>query len=225
MRAPWIADDFGAIARTIGLPKAGGFVDRMEVEPGALVLDIACGTGNVTIPFARRGANVTGLDMTPHLLEEARARAAGEGLRIRFDEGFAERLPCPDASFDIVASMFGIMFSPFPEVVTSEMARVLKPGGRLALANWTPSGFSGKMAAAVGRHLPLAPPGAMSPHPLGRRSGRAEQAEAVARRCRNRRCPRHMGHFRDRSRRSRILHGERRPAPTHARTPRSGLLC
>jgi 2-polyprenyl-3-methyl-5-hydroxy-6-metoxy-1,4-benzoquinol methylase len=87
MRAPWIAGDFGAIAREIGAPEAERFVALIGLEPGARVLDIACGTGNVTIPLARRGARVTGLDMTPHLLEEARARAAREGLRIRFDAG------------------------------------------------------------------------------------------------------------------------------------------
>jgi ubiquinone/menaquinone biosynthesis C-methylase UbiE len=108
------------------------------------VLDIACGTGNVTIPLARRGAMVTGLDMMPHLLEEARARAAREGLRIRFDEGFAETLPYPDGSFDMLVSMFGIMFSPLQATVASEMARVLKPGGRLALANWTALALAGR---------------------------------------------------------------------------------
>ena len=97
MRAPWIAGDFGALAREIGAPEAEGFVARMGLELGARVLDIACGTGNVTIALARRGAMVTGLDMMPHLLEEARARAASEGLPIRFDEGFAETLPTQTA--------------------------------------------------------------------------------------------------------------------------------
>jgi ubiquinone/menaquinone biosynthesis C-methylase UbiE len=148
----------------MGVPEAEGFVARMELEPGARVLDIACGTGNVTIPLARRGAMVTGLDITPYLLEEARARAAREGLPIRFDEGFAETLPYPDGSFDVVVSMFGIMFSPLPATVASEMARVLRPGGRLALANWTSSGFSGKISAAVGRYLPPPPPGTVAPY-------------------------------------------------------------
>jgi SAM-dependent methyltransferase len=163
MRAPWIAGDFGAIAREMGVPEAEGFVARMELEPGARVLDVACGTGNVTIPLARRGATVTGLDMTPHLLEEARARAAREGLSIRFDEGFAETLPYPDGSFDVLVSMFGIMFSPFPATVASEMARVLRPGGRLALANWTPSSFAGKMQAVGGAHLTPPPQATVSP--------------------------------------------------------------
>jgi SAM-dependent methyltransferase len=101
--------------------------------------------------------------MTPHLLEEARARAAREGLGIRFDEGLAEMLPYPDGSFDLVVSMFGIMFSPLPVTVASEMARVLRPGGRLVLANWTPSGFTGKMGALAGRYLPPPPQGTISP--------------------------------------------------------------
>jgi SAM-dependent methyltransferase len=163
MRAPWIAGDFAAIAGDIGASEAENFVARMELKPGARVLDIACGTGNVTIPLARRGAVVTGLDLMPHLLEEARARAAREGLPIRFDEGFAETLPYPDGSFDVLVSMFGIMFSPFPATVVAEMARVLRPGGRLALANWTQSGFNGEMSAVAGRYLPPPPQGTISP--------------------------------------------------------------
>jgi SAM-dependent methyltransferase len=95
MRAPWIAGSYGAIAREIGAPEAERFVARITLEPGARVLDIACGAGNVTVPLARWGAMVTGLDMTPHLLEEARARATREGLHISFDEGFAETLAAP----------------------------------------------------------------------------------------------------------------------------------
>jgi SAM-dependent methyltransferase len=100
--------------------------------------------------------------MTPALLQQARARAVREELPIRFDEGFAETLPYPDSSFDLLVSMFGIMFSPFPAIVVSEMARVLRPGGRIALASWTPSGFTGKMSAISARHLPP-PRGAISP--------------------------------------------------------------
>jgi SAM-dependent methyltransferase len=163
MLAPWIAGNCGAIAREIGAPEAERFAARLELEPGERVLDVACGTGNVTIPLARRGAIVTGLDMAPPLLEEARARASREGLSIRFDEGFAEALPYPDGSFDVLVSMFGVMFSPLPATVASEMARVLRPGGRLALANWTSAGFSGKMHAVAGRHFPPPPQGVISP--------------------------------------------------------------
>jgi len=162
MRAPWIAGDYGAIAEEIGAPEAESLVARLKLEPGARVLDIACGTGNVTLPLARTGAVVTGLDMTPPLLKQARARAVREGLPIRFDEGFAESLPYPDSSFDLLVSMFGVMFSPFPATVVSEMARVLRPGGRIALASWTSSGFTGKMSAISVRHLPP-PHGAISP--------------------------------------------------------------
>jgi len=164
MLAPWIAGDFGAIAREIGAPEAETFVARLELAPGARVLDLACGTGNVSIPLARRGAVVTGLDIAPNLLEEARERAAREGLPIRFDEGFAEMLPYPDGSFDVLVSMFGIMFSPLPDAVASEMARVLRPGGLLALANWTRSGLGGKLGAVTGRYLPPPPQRVIPPY-------------------------------------------------------------
>jgi len=131
MRAPWIAGDFGAMAREIGVTEAEGFVARMGLEPGARVLDIACGTGNVTIPLARRGARVTGLDMMPHLLEEARARADREGLRIRFDEGFAETLPYPDGSFDVLVSMI---------FHTRVFAQILKCAAEFSLADHLSAG-------------------------------------------------------------------------------------
>jgi ubiquinone/menaquinone biosynthesis C-methylase UbiE len=185
MRAPWLAGDFCAIAREMGAPEAESFVARMELEPGARVLDIACGTGNLTIPLARRGARATGLDMMPHLLKEARARAAREGLPIRFDEGFAETLPYPDGSFDVLVSMFGIMFSPLPATVVSEMARVLRPGGRLALANWTTSSFfGGKMSAVAGRYLPPPPPGTISPFLWGEEATVRDKLKRSAQRIR-----------------------------------------
>ncbi len=161
MRATWMAGDFGVIARTI----SGGaetFVTRLHVQPGARVLDVATGTGNLALPLARRGAIVTGLDIAPNLLVQARERAVAEGLAIVFDEGDAERLPYADASFDTVVTMFGAMFAPRPELVAAELARVLKPGGRLAMANWTPASFSGQMFAVGGRHVPP-PPGLPSP--------------------------------------------------------------
>jgi len=161
--AIWNAGDFGALARNFGISEAEDFVSRLELPPGVRVLDLACGTGNVTIPLARRGVSVIGLDMTPRLLEEARVRATHEGLQLDFDQGFVEALPYPDAAFEVVVSMFGIMFSPAPERVTEEIARVLRPAGRLAMANWTQDGFSGLMTALVGRHLPAPPPGALSP--------------------------------------------------------------
>ena len=118
MRATWMAGDFGVVARTI-TAGAAAFVDRLPVVAAMKALDVATGTGNVAIPLARKGADVTGVDIAPNLLEQARQRAAAEQLAIRFDEGDAESLPYPDASFDLVTSMFGAMFAPQPELVAS----------------------------------------------------------------------------------------------------------
>jgi len=161
MRATWMAGDFGVVARTI-VGGAEAFVGRLDVPPGATALDVACGTGNSAIPLARRGAVVTGVDIATNLLEQARERAAAEGLTITFDEGDAEQLPYADASFDVVVSMFGAMFAPRPELVAAEMARVLKPGGLLAMANWNPKSFTGEMFAVGSRHVPP-PPGLAPP--------------------------------------------------------------
>ena len=160
MRATWMAGDFGVIAKsTAGSGEA--FVHRLGVIVGKRALDVACGTGNLAIPLARAGAVVTGVDIAPNLLEQARARARAEGLAAHFDEGDAEALPYEDACFDIVVTMFGAMFAPRPELVASEFARVLKPGGRLAMANWNPEGFTGAMFKVGSRHVP--PPAGLAP--------------------------------------------------------------
>lgn len=156
MRAAWMAGDFGVIAKTIS-GAAEEFVAHLAFPPGTRVLDVACGTGNTALPLARAGAHVTGLDLAPNLLVQARDRAAAEQLSIRFDEGDAEQLPYPDASFDAAISMFGSMFAPRPELVASELARVLKPGGRLAMANWNPESFSGQLFLVSGQHAPPSP--------------------------------------------------------------------
>ena len=161
MRAAWMAGDFGALAK----PNAGAgaaFVARLTIPAGARVLDVACGTGNLAIPLARGGAVVTGVDIAPNLLAQGRERAAAEGLTVTFDEGDAEQLPYPDAAFDAVVSMFGAMFAPRPQLVASELARVLKPGGLLAMANWDPASFTGEMFKVTGRHVP-SPPGLAPP--------------------------------------------------------------
>jgi 2-polyprenyl-3-methyl-5-hydroxy-6-metoxy-1,4-benzoquinol methylase len=153
MKATWMAGDFGVVARTIS-SGAEQFIARIGVPPGSRVLDVACGTGNLAIPLARRGCRVTGVDIATNLLEQARERAAAEGLKAVFDEGDAEHLPYPDATFDAVVSMFGAMFAPRPELVASELARVLKPGGLLAMANWNPESFSGKLFKVSAGHHP-----------------------------------------------------------------------
>jgi SAM-dependent methyltransferase len=118
------------------------------------LLDIACGAGQIAIPAARAGINATGLDLAPNWIEQARARAASEGLAAQFDEGDAEQLPYPDASFDVIVSLVGAMFAPRPERVAAELVRVCRPGGRIIMVNWTPSGFVGQMFKAIARHVP-----------------------------------------------------------------------
>jgi SAM-dependent methyltransferase len=162
LKGMWMSGDFGEVAKHI---EAGAedFIARLELKPGERVLDVACGSGNLAIPAARAGAVVTGVDIAPNLIEQARERAESEGWKIQFDEGDAEKLPYPDASFDVVVSMFGAMFAPRPELVAAELVRVCRPGGRIAMANWTPEGFVGQMFKITGNHVP--PPPAM-PSPL-----------------------------------------------------------
>jgi SAM-dependent methyltransferase len=153
MRATWMAGDFGKVAE-FSAKYAEDFVDAIDLKPGMQVLDVACGTGNLSIPAARKGARVTGADIATNLLAQARARAEVEGLKIAFEEGDAEHLPFPDEHFDLVMSMFGAMFAPDPDRVASELARVCRHGGKIAMANWTPEGFTGKMFRLSSRHVP-----------------------------------------------------------------------
>ena len=156
MRATWTAGDFGRLARYEST-SGEDLVRRLGLGPGDRVLDVACGTGNVALAAARAGATVTGLDFAPNLLAQARARAAAEGLAIRFDEGDAEDLPYADGAFDVVASAFGVMFAPRPERAAAELLRVCRPGGRIALLNWTPRSFVGQLFLLVCRYAPLPP--------------------------------------------------------------------
>jgi len=155
-KVAWAAGDYDTVAQKIWAVGART-VERAGVGVGDDVLDVACGTGNATVPAAAAGANVTGLDLTPELLEIARARAADEGVGIEFVEGDAEELPFPAESFDVVLSTFGVMFAPRQEVVAAELARVLRPGGRLALANWTPEGSVGHFFRTTASYLPQRP--------------------------------------------------------------------
>jgi SAM-dependent methyltransferase len=156
MKATWMAGDFGKIAHfTAG--EASNFVDRIAIPPGAKVLDVACGTGNTTIPAAKKSGAVTGVDIASNLLEQARKRADAEKLKIDFKEGDVEDLPFADSSFDVVLTMFGAMFAPRPEKVAAELLRVCKPGGVIAMANWTPEGFVGKSFEVTAKHVPPPP--------------------------------------------------------------------
>jgi ubiquinone/menaquinone biosynthesis C-methylase UbiE len=161
LRSTWIAGDFGVIARSIEVG-AEEFVGRLDLKPGMKVLDVACGTGNLALPAARIGADVTGVDIAPNLIEQAIANAEREGLKARFDVGDAEDMPYQDGEFDVVMTMFGAMFAPRPDVTASELKRVCKSGGVIAMANWTPGAFTGQMFKLGATHVPP-PPGMTSP--------------------------------------------------------------
>jgi SAM-dependent methyltransferase len=148
-------------------PVAAHLVRFAGVKPGQAVLDVGTGTGVVAITARRAGARVSGLDLTPELLERAHENAAiAEVNDIDWKEGDVESLPYGDASFDVVLSQFGHMFAPRPEVATNEMLRVLKPGGRIAFATWPPDFFIGRMFAMVSQYLPP-PPGVSFPGQWG----------------------------------------------------------
>lgn len=165
-KATWESGDFGQIAHSIE-NFAEDFMARQPMWVGARVLDVACGTGNLAVIAARHGCVVKGVDIAANLLEQARTRANEAGLNIDFTEGDAEALPYANDSFDLAASMFGVMFTPQPTVATAELWRVTKPGGQIALANWTPEGFIGKMFSVFKAHLPPPPPGVPSPMEWG----------------------------------------------------------
>src|SRR6478736_2217679 len=153
-RASWGAGDFPEIARRDLWPMGRRLVDRVGVRPGDDVLDVACGTGNAAIRAAQDGGRVTGLDLTPELLAAGRDEAARAEVAVDFVEGDAEALPFPDGSFDVVLSVFGCMFAPRHEVAAHELARVLRPGGRLGVCAWTPDGSLGRMFRVVAGYLP-----------------------------------------------------------------------
>ena len=156
MKFTWMAGDFGKIA-SFTAQEAENFVKRIGITRGMKVLDVACGTGNTAVPAAKAGASVTGVDIAPNLLEQASVRAAAEHVKIRFEEGDAEELAYQDHSFDLVLTMFGAMFAPRPERVAAELIRVCKPGGRIAMANWTGTGFVGKSFQVTATHVPPPP--------------------------------------------------------------------
>src|SRR5438309_11089023 len=163
LKASWMAGDTGQIAN-FTVKAAEEFIERTEISPGTRVLDVACGTGNTAIPAARAGGSITGVDIAPNLLAQARTRAAAEQLEVRFREGDAEELPVGDHEFDVVLTMFGAMFAPRPERVTAELIRVCRPGGLIAMANWTPEGFVGKSFQVIAEMVP--PPAGLPDQPI-----------------------------------------------------------
>lgn len=161
-RAVWSAVDFLPIARSFA-SGAQEFVARLAFERGEVVLDVACGTGNLAIPAAHAGARVTGSDIAPNLIAQARIDARANGLAIEFDVGDAEQLPYQDRQFDTSMTMFGAMFAYRPERAAAELLRVTRRGGRIAMANWTPNGVIAKLLQA---HAAMFPPSSGIPSPL-----------------------------------------------------------
>src|SRR5262249_44470581 len=152
--------------------------EALDVRSGQKVLDVAAGNGNVSLAAGRRWCEVVATDYVPTLLERGRERAAAERLDIKFREADAEALPFPDASFDVVVSSFGVMFTPDQERAAAEMTRVCKRGGKIGLANWTPDGFVGQLFKTIGKYVP--PSGAKSPALWGTRARIAELFESRA---------------------------------------------
>jgi len=160
LKATWMDGNYDYFSRFMKA-SAVEFLDRLGVDAGTSLLDVACGSGQLALIAASMGANVTGLDIATNAILAARGRAAAKGYDIRFDEGDAEALPYEAASFAVVASLFGAMFAPRPELVATEFLRVCRPGGRIAMGNWTREGFIGQMFKTFARFI--APPGMPSP--------------------------------------------------------------
>ncbi len=148
-------------------PQAARLVKRAGIRPGDRVLDVACGTGVVAVTAARLGARVTGLDLTPELLERARENSRIAGVEIDWREGDVEKMPFDSAVFDAVLSQYGHIFAPRPDVAVAEMLRVLKPGGTIAFSTWPPELFVGRMLALAARYMPPPPPGVSPPPQWG----------------------------------------------------------
>lgn len=165
----WASGDYAIIGATLQIT-GENLCEVLDLRAGQRVLDVAAGNGNVTLAAARRWCEVTSTDYVPVWLERGRARAAAEGWRIDFQEADAEALPFADASFDVVTSSFGVMFTPDQERAASEMLRVCKSGGKIGLANWTPDGFIGQVFKTLGKYLPP-PAGTKSPARWGTREG------------------------------------------------------
>jgi SAM-dependent methyltransferase len=159
----WSEGDFAMVANLV-VNVAENLAEEMEIVPGERVLDVACGSGNGAIAAARRAwGNTVGADFVPALLERGRERAAAERLEIEFVEADAQDLPFEDASFDVAMSIFGAMFAPDQERTAAELLRVVKPGGRIGMANWTADGGVGAMFMTIVKHTGGPPPGFVPP--------------------------------------------------------------
>ena len=157
----WSTGDYPAVGTTLQIV-GETLAEVLDLAPGERVLDVAAGNGNATLAAARRFCNVVSTDYVEAWLKAGMERARAEGLSVAFREADAEDLPFDDATFDVVTSTFGVMFTADQEAAAQSMMRVLKPGGRIGMANWTPAGFIGQVFKTIGRHMPP-PAGVRSP--------------------------------------------------------------
>jgi SAM-dependent methyltransferase len=152
LQKTWMAGDYDRFSRYME-DSARQYYERLDIPPGAKLLDVACGSGQLALMASREGFDSTGVDIAENLIERARERSTAEGLNARFEVGDAEALPFSDASFDVVVSLIGAMFAPRPELVARELLRVCVPGGTIAMANWTATGFVGQMFKTIARFI------------------------------------------------------------------------
>jgi ubiquinone/menaquinone biosynthesis C-methylase UbiE len=171
-QATWDSGDYAVIGTTLQIV-GERLCEAVDLRAGEFVLDVAAGNGNATLAAARRGADVISTDFVPALLDRAQDRANAEHLTVKFHPCDAEALPCSDAKYDVVLSTFGVMFTPHQEQAASELTRVVRRGGRIGLASWTPEGFIGQLFATMGRHVPQ-PAGLRSPTLWGTQARLAE---------------------------------------------------
>lgn len=149
----WASGDYSMIAATL-VPISERLCEAVDLHAGQRVLDVATGCGNTALAAACRGCDVIGIDFVPALLERGQEQAVSEGLSVTFQEGDAEQIPFPDASFDVVLSTFGVMFAPNQEQAARELLRVCRGGGKIGLANWTQDSYSGQLGWTIGLHVP-----------------------------------------------------------------------
>jgi SAM-dependent methyltransferase len=162
-RAMWAMGDYPAVATEVIAPLGPTLVEAVAITSADDVLDIAAGSGNAAIPAALTGARVVASDLTPDLLETGRQQAERAGATLRWEQADAEALPYADGQFDAVISVVGVMFAPHHQQAADELLRVCRPGGRIGLISWTPSGFIGQMFATMKPFVPPPPPGAQPP--------------------------------------------------------------
>ncbi|WP_322097429.1 class I SAM-dependent methyltransferase [Pelagibius sp. Alg239-R121] len=176
--AAWSSGDYAKIGVTLQIT-GEELAEAADPAPGSSVLDVAAGNGNATLAFARRWCEVTSTDYVESLLEGGRKRAEADGLDVAFQIADAEDLPFADASFDLVVSTFGVMFTPNQQKSAAEMIRACRSGGKIAMANWTPDSFIGALFKTLGRHVPP-PAGVASPALWGNRDWIEEQFSSDA---------------------------------------------